>query len=115
MMVSANIATCVPIEPNVAGPSARKKARMSSSSLSDAKRGRPPWRARSPASRKYCRKPEISTPQAAAWPTPGKNAASARVAIIARLRKIEAAAALAKRCITLSMPPYSVTSVIKSR
>ena len=68
MMVSANNATCVPIEPMVAGPSARKNARTSSSSLSGAKRGRPPWRARSPASRKYCRKPEIRTPQAAAWP-----------------------------------------------
>ena len=31
MIVSANIATCVPIEPRVAGPSARKNARMSSS------------------------------------------------------------------------------------
>ena len=105
MMVSANIATWVPIEPSVAGPIARKNARTSSSSLSGAKRGRPPWRARSPASRKYCRKPEISTPQAAAWPAVGKNAASASVAIIEMLRKIDAAAALAKRCITLSMPP----------
>ena len=42
MMVSANIATCVPIEPSVAGPSARKKARMSSSSFTLAKRGSPP-------------------------------------------------------------------------
>ena len=105
MMVSANIATCVPIEPMVAGPSARKKARMSSSSLSGAKRGKPPWVARSPASRKYCRKPEISTPHAAACPGVGNQTATASVAIIAMLRKIEAAAALAKRCITLSMPP----------
>ena len=105
MMVSANSATCVPIEPTVAGPSARKKARTSSSSFNGANRGRPPWRARSPASRKYCRKPEISTPQAAAWPAVGKNATSASVIIIARFRKIDAAAALAKRCMTLSMPP----------
>ena len=49
--------------------------------------------------------PAISTPQAAAYPGPGKNAASASVTIIDRLRKMGAAAALAKRCITLSMPP----------
>jgi hypothetical protein len=45
----------------------------------------------------------------------GKKAASANVAIIEMLRKMDAAAALAKRCITLSMPPYSVTIVISSR
>ena len=45
MMVSANIATCVPIDPSVAGPIARKKARTSSSSRNGANRGRPPWRA----------------------------------------------------------------------
>ena len=93
------------IEPMVAGPSARKKARTSSSSLIGAKRGRPPWVARSPASRKYCRKPEIRTPQAAAWPGVGKNTATASVAIMEILRRMEAAAALAKRCITLRMPP----------
>ena len=92
MMVSANSATCVPIEPSVAGPSARKNARTSSSSLSGANRGRMPLRAASPASRKNSRKPAIRTPHAAAWPTPGKNAASASVAIIDRLRKIGAAA-----------------------
>ena len=105
MMVSANTATWVPIEPSVAGPIARKNARTSSSRRNGAKRGRLPWRARSPAKRKYCRKPEIRTPQAAAWPAVGKNATSASVAIIEILRKIEAAAALANRCITLSMPP----------
>ena len=61
-------------------------------------------RDRRPAGR-IRRKPAIRTPQAAAWPAPGKNAASASVAIIDRLRKIGAAAALAKRCMTLSMPP----------
>ena len=92
MMVSANSATCVPIEPSVAGPSARKKARTSSSSLSGANFGRMPLLAASPASRKNSRKPAIRTPHAAAWPAPGKNAASASVAIIDRLRKIGAAA-----------------------
>src|SRR5207248_699531 len=84
-----------PIEPTVAGPSARKKARTSSSSLGQANRGRPPCRARSEASKKYCKNPEIKTPQAAAWPTLGKKAASAKVIIIDKLRKIDAAAALA--------------------
>jgi hypothetical protein len=76
-----------------------KKRFTSSSSLSGAKRGRTPLRAASPASSRNSRKPAISTPQAAACPAVGKNAASASVAIIDRLSRIGAAAALAKRCI----------------
>ena len=106
MMVSAKIATCVPIEPSVAGPMRAKERahvfiELAAAQSAAGRHGA----ARSPASRKYCRKPEISTPHAAAWPAVGKNAASASVAIIEILRKIDAAAALAKRCITLSMPP----------
>ena len=56
---------------------------------------------RPPTSRSNSRKPAIRTPQAAAWPASGKNAASASVAIIDRLSKIGAAAALAKRCIDI--------------
>ena len=47
----------------------------------------------------------MNTPQAAAWPALGKNAASASVAIIDRLSRIGAAAGEAKRCSALRMPP----------
>ena len=47
----------------------------------------------------------MSTPQAAAWPAVGKNAASASVAIIDRLSRIGAAAGAAKRWIEFRMPP----------
>ena len=74
MMVSANSASCVPIEPSVAGPSARKKRadvfveleRREPRQDAAAARDRPP-------AEKYCRKPAISTPQAAAWPALGKE------------------------------------------
>ena len=44
-----------------------------------------------------------------------ESVTQARAIIIDRLSRIGAAAALAKRCMTFSIPPYSVTSVISSR
>ena len=40
MMVSANSASCTPVEPTVAGPSARKNWRTSASSSRPAQRGK---------------------------------------------------------------------------
>ena len=47
----------------------------------------------------------VSTPQAAAWPAVGKNVTKASATTIAMLRKTGAAAAAAKRCSALRMPP----------
>jgi hypothetical protein len=105
MMVSANSAICVPPEPSVAGPSALKKRFTSSSSTKARNFGSTLLRRASAATAIACMQPEMSTPQAAAWPAVGKYAASASVAIIATLSRIGAAAALAKRCSALRMPP----------
>ena len=51
----------------------------------------------SPPTKSACSAPEISTPQAAAWPAVGKKAASASVTIIDRLSSVEAAAAAANQ------------------
>ena len=98
MMVSANSASCVPAEPTVAGPEALEEAlhvlveprpaRSAAARRARARRRRP---AATPA------QPAISTPQAAACPAVGKNAASASATIIDRLSRIGAAAAAAKR------------------
>jgi hypothetical protein len=105
MMVSANKAIWVPAEPSVAGPSARKKRRTSSSSLSSRNFGNPSRRARSAPTIAASRHPAMNTPQAAACPAVGKNTASDSVAIIDRLSRIGAAAGEAKRCSALRMPP----------
>ncbi len=105
MMVSANSASCTPMEPTVAGPSARKNFRTSASSSGQRRAVIAPARQVSPPTSSACSTPEISTPQAAAWPAVGKNAASASVTIIDRLSRIDAAAAAAKRCSALRMPP----------
>ena len=105
MMVSANSASCTPMEPTVAGPSARKNLRTSASSSGQRSAVSTPARQASPPTSSTCNTPEISTPQAAAWPALGKSQTTASVAIMARLRKIEAAAAAAKRCSALRMPP----------
>ena len=79
MMVSANSASCTPMEPIVAGPSARKNLRTSASSSGQRSAVMAPARQASPPTSSACKTPEISTPQAAAWPAVGKNAASASV------------------------------------
>ena len=105
MMVSANNASCTPAEPTVAGPSARKNARTSASSCGQRNAARAPARQVSPPTSAACNTPEMSTPQAAACPAVGKNAASNSVTIIDKFSRIGAAAAAAKRCNALRMPP----------
>ena len=115
MMVSANSANCVPAEPTVAGTSALKNRRTSSSQVSAWNDVITPARQASPPTRAACSTPEISTPQAAAWPALGNSQATASVAIIATLSSVDAAAAAANRLSALRMPPHSVTSVISSK
>ena len=105
MMVSANSASCTPAEPTVAGPSARKNRRTSASSSGQRSVGNAPTRQLSPPTSSACSTPEISTPQAAAWPAVGKKTASNSATVIDRLSKIGAAAAAAKRCKALRIPP----------
>src|ERR1022692_2297119 len=92
MMVSANSASCTPIEPTVAGPSARKNFRTSASSSGQRGAASAPARVASPATSRNSRIPATSTPPAAAWPAVGKNAASASATTSERLSRIGAAA-----------------------
>ena len=66
MMVSANSASCVPAEPTVAGTSALKKRRTSSSQVERVKRRHHAGAPGIAADEGACSTPEISTPQAAA-------------------------------------------------
>ena len=95
MIVSASTAICGPIDPMVAGPSALKKARTSELNCGQVSRGSTPCRPASIASSSTSSTPAISTPQAAACPAVGKNAASASATMIEKFNRIGAAAALA--------------------
>ena len=115
MMVSANSASCTPAEPTVAGPSALKKRFTSRSGqgrrsvvITSARSAAPPTSSTSST-------PAMSTPQAAAWPGVGKNAAVSSVATMVRLSRIGAAAAAANLPSELRMPENNVTSVISRR
>ena len=114
-MVSAKSASWVPAEPIVAGTSALKNRRTSSSQRRAWKEVMKPARQASPPTSAACSTPDIRTPQAAAWAAPPNIGASASVAIIDRLSRIGAAAAAAKRCRALRIPPHSVTRVMSSR
>ena len=57
---------CTPMEPTVAGPSARKNLRTSASSLGQLSVGKAPARQALPPTSNTCSTPEIKTPQAAA-------------------------------------------------
>ena len=105
MMVSANSASCTPAEPMTAGPSATKKRLTSASQRGRRNLAITSLHAVSPATNASSRHPAISTPQAAAWPAVGNNAASASVIIIVRLSRMGAAAAAANRLSALRMPP----------
>ena len=104
MMVSANSAIWVSAEPMVAGPKRLRNVFTSVSNFGQQNRGSTPCRATSPATSRNSRMPAISTPQAAACPAVGKNAASASAIIIDRLSRIGAAAAVANRSSALRMP-----------
>ena len=105
MIVSANSAICVSAEPTVAGAKRLRKSFISRSSLGQRSFGSAPCRQASPPTRITSSTPAISTPQAAAWPAVGKNAANASAIIIDRLSRIGAPAGEAKRPSALRMPP----------